>query len=59
MESKRWSRLFTKPRQASPEEKHLNPRSRSAKLRAARALRPSDVANDVELAESGEEETED
>jgi len=59
MESKRWSRLFTKPRQASPEEKQLNPRSRSAKLRAARAVRPSEVANDVEFAELGEGETED
>lgn len=56
MERELWSRLFSKPRLASAEEKQLNPRARSAKLRAARAKPTSGAANDVELAEEEAEE---
>lgn len=41
-----WQRLSKKPIVASPDEQHLNPRSRSAKLRAVRRLSPDNALFD-------------
>lgn len=51
-----WERLWTKPRVAGVEEQRQNPRSRSAKLRAARLRGATSAVNDVTLdAGDGEE----
>jgi len=45
LERDRWERLTPKPTIASSEEQATNPRSRSAKLRAARRLAPEEEAS--------------
>jgi 16S rRNA (cytosine1402-N4)-methyltransferase len=47
-----WQRLWKKPVVASSEEQRNNPRSRSAKLRAARRLGPDVTLSPEELADS-------
>jgi 16S rRNA (cytosine1402-N4)-methyltransferase len=47
-----WQRLWKKPVVAGSEEQHQNPRSRSAKLRAARRLGPGMTLSPEELLDS-------
>lgn len=49
----RWSRITKKPQLASAGEQRLNPRSRSAKLRAAARLADPVVPDDSDLEEDG------